>query len=49
MGGVDTRTKNRFGQQLKEQGFMNMVKRVYERPIGEWPEAQKAKEIGKAI
>ena len=48
MGGVDTRANNKFSQQLKEQGFVNIVERVYEWPIGEWPEAPKAKEIGKA-
>ena len=27
---------------------MNITERVYEWPLGEWPEAQNAKEIGKA-
>ena len=48
MGGVDTRANDKFGQQLKGQGLVNIVERVYEWPIGEWPEAPKAKEIGNA-
>lgn len=48
IGGIDPKANNRFGQHLKEQGFVNIVERVYEWPIGEWLKDQKAKDFGKA-
>ncbi len=47
VGGLDARANNNFGQHLKEQGFVNITERIYEWPIGEWPEAQKARYIGR--
>lgn len=48
MGGIDPKANNKFGQHLKEQGFVNIMERVYEWPIGDWSEDPKANDIGKA-
>lgn len=48
MGGTDPKANNKFWQHLKEQEFVNVMERVYEWLTGEWPEDQKAKDIGKA-
>lgn len=47
-GRFDAKASIHFGQHLKEQGSLNLMERVYEWALGEWPEAQKATDSGKA-